>query len=119
VAVRDLRATYLVVELARHGDGALQALALRCIDARFPGALVKVGDPDPRHERELRNALTQMVLAGVTDGFRLAILAIEERTASRYRTTVRDLQAAGVDARLFDSDADAVHWLMHPAGEPG
>lgn len=112
----DPNSAFLRVEVH---DGGLQNFALSCIAAHAPGALVKVGDPDPMHERQLRGALTQMVLAGATDGFRLAILAIEDRIASRYRTTVSDLRAAGIDARLFDSDADAVHWLMRRAAGRG
>jgi hypothetical protein len=49
--------------------------------------------------RALREAMTLMVLAGIPDGFRLALVAALPRPAQTYRNT------------LFENEADAARWL--------
>ena len=88
-----------------------RALAVTCVERQITRVLIVAGDDEPAGERALRNALTMMVLAGVPRGFRLALVAAVPRVADTYRNTPRDFTAAGIGTRLFDSEADAAHWL--------
>jgi hypothetical protein len=85
--------------------------AVLCIEKQIRRVLVKPGDDDPAGERCLRNALTTMVLAGLPSEFKMALLAETARIAARYRDTERDLCAAGVKAKMFDSEPAAARWL--------
>jgi hypothetical protein len=59
----------------------------------------------------LRDALTVMVLAGLPANFKLALVAASPRVAVTYRDARRDLCAAGVTTRMFESEEDAARWL--------
>jgi hypothetical protein len=113
---------HLVVEPGRSADTQVQAiyrdLAVYCIEKQIRRVLVKPGDDDHVGERALRVALTTMILAGLPAEFRLALFAESERIATRYRNTERDLCTAGVDTKMFDTEAGAMHWLevQWPAG---
>ena len=93
-----------------------RAFAVRCITEDVKRVLLKPGDDDFAGERALRDAFTMMVLAGLAPGFRIAIVAREDRVEARYRVSVRDLRLANIDAQLFVSEGEAVAWLMHPGG---
>lgn len=88
-----------------------RALAVRCIEAQIKRVLVLAGDDDPAGERSLRDALSVMVLAGMPNGFRLAVVAELPRVAQTYRNTQRDFTAAGIPTRLFDHPEEAMRWL--------
>ena len=109
---------YLVVE-ARLTNGAevadiFRSLAVRCLEKQINRVLVKAGDNDSAGERALRDAFTTMLLAGLPLGFRIALVAGTPAIQARYRTAQRDLALAGVDARLFESEAEAIGWLEGP-----
>jgi len=88
-----------------------RALAVACLERQIRRVLVAAGDDDPADERALRDALAIMVLAGLAEGFRLAVVAAKPRVAHAYRNFQRDMSAAGVATRLFESEDDAVRWL--------
>jgi hypothetical protein len=112
----------LLVEPGLSPDTEVQAifrdLAVYCIEKQIRRVLVKPGDDDYVGERALRVALTTMILAGLPAEFRLALVAESARIATRYHYTERDLCTAGVDAKMFDSEAGATRWLeeQRPAG---
>src|SRR5687767_5746684 len=86
-------------------------LAVYCIEKQVRRVLLKPADDDVAGEHAFRVAMTTLVLAGLPSEFRVALVAANERIVVRYRNTERDLCAAGVDAKMFDSDAGAQRWL--------
>jgi len=88
-----------------------RAVAVACVQKQITRVLIIAGDDDPAGERALRDVLTMMLLAGIPSDFKLALVAASERVGRTYRNAQRDLCAAGVTARLFDSEQDATRWL--------
>lgn len=91
-----------------------RAFAVTCIEKQFRQALILAGDADRAGEQALRVAATIMLLAGIPRDFRLALVAASAEVAAAYRKAPGDLCAAGVAARLFDSERDAARWLEGP-----
>lgn len=91
-------------------------VAVNCLQRQITRVLILVGDDDPAGERALRDAATTMVLADVPSGFRLALVSADPRVAYTYRNAQRDLTAAGVNTRMFETEDEAVHWLQGPSG---
>ena len=112
---------YLVVEAGlSNGAGAadiFRSFAERCLQKQINRVLVKTGDSDAAGERALRDAFTTLLLAGIPSNFKIALVAGTPLIQSRYRNAQRDLAMAGVDAKLFDSEAEAVWWLEGPNGK--
>ena len=106
---------YLLVELGGSSDGETadicRALAVFCVHNGVKQLLVKLGDEGVVAERSLRDAMTTMLLAGISPDFKLALLAENPRIKMLYRNAQRDLSLAGVDAKLFDREEDADRWL--------
>jgi hypothetical protein len=92
-------------------DGVFREFALHCIHTQAMRVMVRVDDGDRGAEKALRVALTTMVLAGLPDGFRVALVAVAGPIEALYRITQRDLVAANLDARLFDNEEAAARWL--------
>jgi hypothetical protein len=117
---RRLRETsrYLVLEYGRASARELGELyrnfAVFCIQRQIRRALVLAGEKDRAGEQALRNAITMMLLAGIPSDFRLALVAEPMRVAATYRIALRDLCAAGIATRLFNSEEDAARWLEGP-----
>jgi hypothetical protein len=112
---------YLVVE-AGLTNGAevadiFRSFAARCLEKQINRVMIKAGDSDPGGERALRDAFTTILLAGIPMGFKIALVAGTPLIEARYRNAQRDLVLAGVDAKLFDSEAEAVWWLEGPNGK--
>jgi len=108
----------LVLEFGRitpHELGELyRAFAVLCIEKQSRRALILAGEADSAGERALRVAVTMMLLAGIPEDFRLALVTASAEVAATYHAAPRDLCAAGVAARLFDSEQDASRWLEGP-----
>ena len=85
--------------------------AVLCVEKQYRQALVVAGEEQHAGEQALRCAVTMMLLAGIPRDFRLALVAESTNVAAAYRIAQRDLCAAGVAARLFDSEQDATSWL--------
>jgi hypothetical protein len=106
---------YLVVEPGMSSAAELQstyrAFAVLCIKNRITRALVKAIDSDPAGEYALRDAFTMMLLAGIPAGWKLALVADTPAVEARYRNAQRDLTMAGVEARLFANEQEALSWL--------
>ncbi|HEX9434740.1 MAG TPA: hypothetical protein VF936_18340, partial [Burkholderiales bacterium] len=88
-----------------------RAFAVLCIKNRITRALVKAIDSDPAGEHALRDAFTMMLLAGIPAGWKLALVADTPAVEARYRNAQRDLTMAGVEARLFANEQEALSWL--------
>ena len=96
-----------VTELAE----TYRALAVACVERQIARVLILAGDDEPAGERALRDAMTMMVLAGIPEDFRLALVAALPRAAQTYRNTPRDFNAVGIKTRLFENEEDAARWL--------
>ena len=88
-----------------------RALAVACVQQQITRVLIVAGDDEPAGEHALRDALTMVVLAGIPDGFRLALVPALPRVAQTYGNTPRDFNAAGIKTRLFENEEEAVRWL--------
>ena len=106
---------YLVVEagVINGADVAdiFRSFAARCLEKQINRVLVKTGDSDPAGERALRDAFTTILLAGIPSNFKIALLAGTPDIQAMYRNAQRDLAMAGVNTKLFASEAEAVWWL--------
>ena len=91
-----------------------RAFAVRCLEKRINRVLVRMGDSNPEGERALRDAFTTILLAGIPSNFKIALVTGTPLIHARYRNAQRDLVLAGVDAELFDSEAEALWWLEGP-----
>lgn len=109
---------YLLVE-AGSSNGAevadiFRAFAVRCLQKQINRVLVKTGDSDAVGEQALRDAFTTILLAGIPASFKIALMAATPLIRARYRNAQHDLALAGVDAKLFESETEAVWWLAGP-----
>ena len=59
----------------------------------------------------LRDLLRAMALAGVPEGFRLALVADTANLIAVYDTAVVEAGRLGLDARRFMNEQDAAGWL--------
>jgi hypothetical protein len=110
--------SYLVVEAGVINGvevaDIFRSFAARCLQKQINRVLLKTADHDPAGERALRDAFTTILLAGIPSDFKIALLAPTQLIQATYRNAQRDLAMAGVDAKLFDSEAEAVCWLDGP-----
>jgi len=67
---------------------------------------------DSFYHLALRDALRSIALAGVPDGFRLAVVALTPSLIAVYDAAVIEAQRLGLEARRFMSEQDAEAWLM-------
>jgi len=72
--------------------------------------LLEAGDTDPSGHRRLRDALETMARA-IPPDFKLALVASTSAVNALYREAQQTLRAAGLNAWVFESRADAVAWL--------
>ena len=117
---RDLRESSGCLVL-KYGPASAQELgelyrdfAVLCVEKQYRQALVLAGEDRRAGEQALRCAITVMLLAGIPRDFRLALVAASTHVAEAYRLAQRDLCAAGVTTRMFDSEREATNWLEGP-----
>ena len=78
--------------------------------------LVDATDCEAEGQRALRDALTQLVLAGIAGGLRLALVTNVPGVRAAFVTLERDLLVVDIWVKLFAHDKDALEWLL--AREP-
>lgn len=66
---------------------------------------------DPSAHLAGRDALASLALAGVPEGFRLALVALSPNLASIYDDAVIEAGRLGLEARRFATQAEAERWL--------
>jgi hypothetical protein len=115
--VRRLSETgsYLRIEVGYSAVGETAELfrdmAVTCLQKNVARVLIIAGDDDPAHEHSLRDALTVMMLAEVSRDFRLALVINTPRVAQAYVGFERDVTAAGMATRVFETEEAATLWL--------
>jgi len=72
--------------------------------------LLEAGDNDPSGHYRLRDALETMARA-IPPDFKLALVASTSAVHALYREAQQRLRAAGLNAWVFESRAEAVCWL--------
>jgi hypothetical protein len=111
---------YLLVEVGRGTVTEVaeiyRSLAYVCVKQQLKRVLVKAADDDAAGERALRDCFATMLLAGIPSDFRLALVAATVQIGARYRLAQHDLALVKVDAKIFDSEEDAVRWLGESGG---
>jgi hypothetical protein len=108
---RDLRA---VVSSRRAEDvqRCYRAVATECVAGQCRRMLViGYSVSDAFVHLAGRDALRSLALAGVPDGFRLALVAATADLIAIYDTAVVEASRLGFEARRFTSEEDAVRWL--------
>jgi len=66
---------------------------------------------DPAAHLAGRDALRSLALAGMPAGFRLALVAMSPDLVRIFDDAVREAERLGLEARRFDSVAEAERWL--------
>ncbi len=108
----DLRA---IVSSRRAEDvqRCYQAMAAECVRHQVRRALV-IGrsTADAFVHLAGRDALRSLALAGVPEGFRLALVAETADLIAIYDSAVLEAARCGIEARRFTREEDAVCWLV-------
>lgn len=98
--------------LADEVQACYRSAAMECLHGHCERVLV-VGDAkfDPMAHLAGRDALRSLALAGVPEGFRLALVALSPNLVRIYDDAVQEAGRLGLKAQRFDSEADAERWL--------
>jgi hypothetical protein len=99
--------------LADEVQACYRAAAMECLRGHCERVLV-VGDAkfDPTAHLAGRDALRSLAVAGVPASFRLGLVALSENLVRVYDDAVREAARLGLEARRFDSEAQAERWLQ-------
>jgi hypothetical protein len=99
--------------LAHEVQACYRAIAAECLQRKCTRALI-LGEAkvDPFYHLALRDTLRSIALAGVSDDFRLAVVALTPGLIAVYDAAVIEAQRLGLEARRFMSEPDAQSWLM-------
>lgn len=115
-SVIEPRPGYLWVDCrnadARGMSEACRALAVECLTKEINHVLIDAIDCDPDGHQALRDAFTMMILAGIPDRFRLALVTDVPRVQVLFDDLQRDLLLLDIRARRFGRESDAVEWLV-------
>lgn len=83
-----------------------------CLQRKPKRALI-VGQSkwDAFYHLALRDALRSMAMAGLPDGFRLALVAATPDLIAVYDAALMEALRCGIEAKRFQDEQDAVGWL--------
>ena len=102
----------------REAAALYRQLAVESIEGAIAGAVL-VWERDPVSSLSLRDAATIMALAGVPEGYRLALVTRKhDAQAEAIRALEADLRRARLDAAVFSDEALATEWLHGKAQAP-
>ena len=89
-----------------------RGFARLCIGRLVSRAMLTAGDNDPEGHRRLSEALFEMArAAGLPPDFKLALVPSTPSIRAVYDEAQRTLRAIGLNAWVFDAEAEAVEWL--------
>jgi hypothetical protein len=98
--------------LADEVQECYRAAAMECLRGQCERVLVVgLAKFDPMAHLAGRDALRSLALAGVAEGFRLALVALSENLVRIYDDAALEAARLGLEARRFGSEADAERWL--------
>jgi hypothetical protein len=98
--------------LADEVQECYRAAAMECLRSNCKRILV-LGRAtfDPQAHLAGRDALRSLALAGVAEGFRLALVALTENLTGIYDVAVVEADRLGLEARRFGAENEAERWL--------
>ena len=98
--------------LAHQVQESYRAFVNDCLRRHCTRALIiGQGGSDAFYHLALRDALRSMSVAGVPDGFRLALIAETPELIAVYDAALVEARRCGMEARRFLDEADAERWL--------
>jgi hypothetical protein len=98
--------------LASEVQACYRAISTECLTSKCSRVLV-LGSAaaDPYYHLALRDALRAMAVAGVSDAFRLALVALTPGLIPIYDAVVDEAGRLGLEARRFMTEEAAESWL--------
>lgn len=98
--------------LADEIQACYRAAAMDCLRGHCERVLVLgFATFDPQAHLAGRDALRSLALAGMPQGFRLALVALSENLVGIFDDAVLEADRLGFDARRFPSEEEAKAWL--------
>lgn len=98
--------------LADEVQQCYRAAAMECLRGHCQRVLVAgLAKFDPMAHLAGRDALRSLALAGMPEGFRLALVALSPNLVRIYDDAVQEALRLGLEAQRFDSEAEAERWL--------
>jgi hypothetical protein len=98
--------------LAQQVQECYRAFAIECLQRRSNRALIcGTATVDAFYHLALRDALRSMAQAGLSPGFRLALIAVTPDLIAVYDAALVEAGRCGIEARRFLKEADAELWL--------
>jgi hypothetical protein len=92
-----------------------RTLAEECLRRQGKRLLVVgAGGGDPAVHLAGRDAMKALAVAGVPAAFRVAVVAATPDMADIYDSAILEAASCGMQARRFDTEADAAAWLRSP-----
>jgi len=99
--------------LADEVQECYRTAAMECLRGHCHRVLVLgLATFDPMAHLAGRDALRSLALAGVSDSFRLALVALSANLVRIYDDAVQEAGRLGLAARRFESQAEAERWLQ-------
>jgi hypothetical protein len=98
--------------LAAEVQDCYRQAAMECLRSGCQRVLVLgTATFDPAAHLAGRDALRSLALAGVPANFRLALVAVSADLVRVFDDAVREAERLGLEARRFDTAAEAERWL--------
>ncbi len=98
--------------LADEVQECYRAAAMECLRGHCHRVLVVgMAKFDPMAHVAGRDALRSLALAGMPADFRLALVALSRNLVGIYDDAVLEADRLGLEARRFESEAEAESWL--------
>lgn len=98
--------------LAHEVQECYRTVAMQCLHGGCHRVLILgSSQSDPSAHIAGRDALRSLALAGMPEGFRLALVALTPDLVDIYDDAVLDADRLGIEARRFGSEAEAERWL--------
>ena len=97
----------------RQSANLYRQFAVSVLERQVVRALLLI-DGDPEALLTLRDAGTVLTLAGMPEGFRLAIVERDRKPAlkAQVRALAADLRRVGMNAAVFTTEEEAIAWLQ-------
>jgi hypothetical protein len=102
----------LEASTARHIAEVCRAFAARCMESDVTRVLIKISDDDWRGALAFVDAFRMIVLTGIPKGLKTAVVAGTIGVEETYSKLQPQLQADGIDVKIFTREQHAMRWLQ-------
>jgi len=93
-------------------EDCYRTISVMCLGSGIEKALVIGANGDPEAHRALVAGMRCAAVAELSPGFRLALVAAHADVREVYAEAEQEATRAGLHARLFGSETDAIAWLL-------